>query len=108
MSSGYVWAVIIGMAVTNYLVRFVPMSLLARFELPPVVQRWLSFIPVAVMASLVVGEVLRPDGQWLTPLQNPYLFAAIPTAVVYYKWRSFLGTTVVGILLYLAFRALLG
>lgn len=108
MTSPYIWSVIAGMALANYLVRFVPMALLARFDLPPVIQRWLSFIPIAVMASLVVGEVLRPGGDWLLPAHNPYLFAAIPTAIVYHKWRSFLGATVVGILFYLAFRALLG
>lgn len=108
MNSTYVWAVVIGMALANYAVRFVPVALLARLELPRVVQRWLSFIPVSVMAALVVGEVLRPDGRWLPPLENPYLFAALPTAWAYYKWRSFLGTTVVGILFYLAFRTLLG
>ncbi len=108
MKSEYVWAVVIGMALCNYAVRFIPMAFLARLELPAVLHRWLSFIPVSVMAALVVGEVLRPDGRWLPPMQNPYLFAALPTAFVYYKWRSFLGTTVVGILFYLAFRGLLG
>jgi branched-subunit amino acid transport protein len=96
------------MAAANYAVRFVPMALFARLEFPKPLQRWLSFIPVSVMAALVVGEVLRPDGAWLAPLENPYLFAAIPTAFVYYKWRSFLGATVAGVLFYLAFRTLLG
>ncbi len=108
MSSGYVWAVIVGMAVANYAVRFLPMALLSRLELPKPLLRFLSFIPVTVMSALTVGEVLRPDGHWLAPIQNPYLFAAIPTALVYYKWRSFLGTTVAGILFFLAFRALVG
>ncbi|MDZ4655569.1 MAG: AzlD domain-containing protein [Coriobacteriia bacterium] len=108
MKSSYVWVVVIGMGLANYAVRLVPMALLARLELPKTVQRWLSFIPVSVMAALLVGEVLRPGGHWLPPLQNPYLFAALPTAFVYYKWRNFLGTTVVGVLFYLAFRTLLG
>jgi branched-subunit amino acid transport protein len=103
MSSGYVWAVIIGMAVANYAVRFVPMALLSKPLL-----RFLSFIPVTVMSALTVGEILRPDGRWLSPVANPYLFAALPTAFVYYKWRSFLGTTVAGIAFFLVFRALVG
>lgn len=108
MSSTYAWTVIVGMAVANYSLRFIPIAWLSRLKLPPLVERWLSFIPVSVMAALVVGEVLRPDGRWLPPLENPYLLAAIPTALVYYKWRSFLGTTVVGILLFLVIKALLG
>lgn len=108
MKSEYVWAVIIGMAIANYAVRFMPMALLSRIELPKPLLRFLSFIPVTVMSALTVGEILRPDGRWLAPLSNPYLFAAIPTAFVYYKWRSFLGTTVAGILFFLVFRTLVG
>lgn len=108
MSSGYIWAVIVGMGVANYVVRFLPMALLSRLELPKPLLRFLSFIPVTVMSALTVGEVLRPDGRWLPPAANPYLLAALPTAFVYYKWRSFLGTTVAGILFFLVFRALVG
>lgn len=108
MSAGYVWAIIIGMAVSNYALRFVPIAMLSRLKLPRPIERWLSFIPVSVMAALVVGEVLRPGGQWLPLLENPYLFAAIPTAIVYHVWRNFLGTTVVGIVLFLVFRSVLG
>jgi branched-subunit amino acid transport protein len=108
VTSGYIWAVILGMGVANYVVRFAPMAVLARIELPKPLLRFLSFIPVTVMSALTVGEVLRPDGRWLPLQSNPYLFAAIPTAFVYYKWRSFLGTTVAGILFLLAFQMLVG
>ncbi len=108
MSTGYVWAVIAGMAITNYVLRFTPIALLSRLRLPRPVERWLSFVPVSVMSALVVGEVLRPDGAWLPPLSNPYLFAALPTALVYYRWRSFLGTTIAGIVFFLVFRSILG
>ena len=108
MKSTYIWAVIAGMGVVNFLLRYVPIAWLSRLKLPRPIERWLSFIPVSAMSALVVGEVLRPDGTWLPPLHNPYLFAAVPTAVIYYKWRSFLGTTVAGIVFFLVFRALLG
>jgi len=104
----YIWAVIVGMGLANYAVRFLPMALLARLKLPEPILRFLRFIPVTVMSALVVGEVLRPDGTWIAPASNPYLFAAVPTAFVYYKWRSFLGTTLAGILFFLAFQTLLG
>ncbi|MCE5203644.1 MAG: AzlD domain-containing protein [Actinomycetia bacterium] len=107
MSHGYIWAVIIGMAFANYALRFLPIAVVSRLQLPRPVMRWLSYIPVSVMAALVVGEVLRPSGQWLAPCENPYLMAAIPTAAVYYKWRDFLGTTLAGVIFFLVFRALL-
>lgn len=96
------------MAAANFLVRFVPISIVSRTELPEPVMRWLSFVPVSVMGALVAGEVLRPGGEHATPWQNPYLLAAVPTALVYYKTRSFLGATLAGMIVFVALRALVG
>jgi branched-subunit amino acid transport protein len=85
-----------------------PITVLSRLRIPRPLERWLSYVPVAVMAALVAGEVVRPGGRWLPPLHNPYLLAALPTAFVYWWTKSLLGSTVVGILGFLAFRALLG
>jgi branched-subunit amino acid transport protein len=108
MSEGQIWTVIAGMAIANFAVRFPPLAILSRVELPEVARRWLSFIPVSVMATLVVGAVVRPNGQWLPPGRNPYLWASIATGLVYWRTRSFLGATVAGIAFFLALRALVG
>ncbi|MBW6467986.1 MAG: AzlD domain-containing protein [Anaerosomatales bacterium] len=108
MSSTYIWAVIALMAVANYAVRFPPIAIVSRLRLPEPVVRWLSYVPAAVMGSLVAGEVLRPGGEYLLTLRNPYLLAAVPTAFIYHKTRSFLGATVAGMLIFVGIRALLG
>ncbi|MHB1135702.1 MAG: AzlD domain-containing protein [Coriobacteriia bacterium] len=108
MSATTIWAVIIGMAIVNFLIRFPSLAILSRAELPAWAKRWLSYIPVSAMATLVVGGVIRPDGQWLSPLANPYLWAAMFTGVVYWRFRSFLGATLVGVACFLAFTAFLG
>jgi branched-subunit amino acid transport protein len=96
------------MGASNFAIRFIPVSVVSRLRLPPVIQRWLSFVPVAVLATIVTSEVLRPNGSLLPPHTNPYLWAAVPTALVYYRWRSFIGATLVGIVAFLVFRAVLG
>lgn len=108
MSDSVIWAVIIGMAVVNFAIRFPSIAILSRAELPAWAKRWLSYIPVSAMATLVVGGVVRPDGQWLGPLQNPYLWASVVTGLAYWRFRSFLGATIVGVACFLAFTALLG
>lgn len=108
MSAGYIWTVIAGMAIANFLVRFPPLAILSRARLPEWLRRWLSYIPVAVMATLVVGEVARPDGRWLVPYTNPYLLASLATGLVYWRFRSFLGATLAGVAFFLVFRAALG
>ncbi|MDF1542650.1 MAG: AzlD domain-containing protein [Anaerosomatales bacterium] len=108
MSSSYIWAVVAFMAVANYAVRFPPIAIVSRLRLPEQVVRWLSYVPAAVMGSLVAGEVLRPAGEYLLTLRNPYLLAAVPTAFIYHRTRSFLGATVAGMLIFVGIRALLG
>lgn len=91
-----IWAVIVGMAVLNYAVRFIPLAVVSRIDLPKPVARWLSFVPIAVMGALVASEVLRPNGTWSNPLAGPSLYAAIVTGLVFRFTRSFLGATVAG------------
>lgn len=98
-------AVIAGMAATNFAIRFAPITLLSRFDLPAPLLRWLSFIPVSVMGALVASEVMYPGGRWIPPQSNPGFFAAILTAVVYHRWRSFLGATVCGMVSFVILRA---
>jgi branched-subunit amino acid transport protein len=106
--SWQIWAVIGGMAVTNFVLRLTPIAVLSRLRIPRPVERWLSYVPVSVMAAIVATEVVRPGGVWLTPWSNAYLLAAVPTAFVYHRTRSLFGATVVGVLAFLALRYLLG
>ena len=91
-----IWIVIVGMAVLNYVVRFIPLAVVSRIDLPKPVARWLTFVPIAVMGALVASEVLKPGGTWSNPLTGPSLYAAIITAVVFRYTRSFVGATVAG------------
>ena len=96
LAPAFIWAVIVGMAVLNFLVRFPPIAIVSRLDLPRPVLRWLSFVPVSVMGALVAGEVLRPGAVWIPPLTSPGVYAAILTALVFHFTRSFLGATVAG------------
>jgi len=108
VSQTTILVVIVGMAVMNFVIRFVPIAVLSRFELPRPILRWLSFVPIAVMGALVATEVLRPGGEAQPPLTNPGLYAAILTALVFRYTRSFLGATLAGMASFVALRAILG
>jgi branched-subunit amino acid transport protein len=108
MSPALAWGLVIGMAATNMVIRLVPIGVLSHLELPPVVHRWLGYVPVSVMAAIVATQILRPDGHWMLRPDNPSLLASVPTALVFHFTRSFLGATAAGILSFLALRYLLG
>lgn len=103
-----IWTVIVGMAVVNFALRFTPLAFLSRLELPESVMRWLSYIPISVMGALVASEVLRPGGEWVPVIANPGIVAAALTMVVFRFSRSFLGSSLAGMIAYVALRALIG
>lgn len=49
---------ILGMALVTLIPRVMPVTLLAGRELPPLLTRWLSFVPVSVLAALVAPDLL--------------------------------------------------
>jgi branched-subunit amino acid transport protein len=103
-----IWLVIAGMAAVNFGIRYTPIAVLSRFELHPGFLRWLSFVPISVMGALVALAVLRPNSAWQPPLTNPAVWASLLTAVAFHRTRSFLGATVVGMVSYVALRAIIG
>ena len=107
LSQTTIWIVIAGMALLNYAVRFPPMAIVSRMELPKPVARWLSFVPISVMGALVASEVLRPGGVWSNPLVGPSLYAAVLTAVAFRFTRSFLGATLAGMASFVALQHVL-
>ena len=63
---------ILGMALVTLIPRVMPVTLLAGRELPPLLTRWLSFVPVSVLAALVAPDLLLAGGSsspsfYLTP-----------------------------------------
>ena len=107
MSPTLAWGLVAGMAITNFAIRALPISVMSRLELPEGVRRWLGYVPVSVMAAIVAVQVFHPADRFDFSLTNHYLLAAIPTALVYRFTKSFLGATVAGILTFLALRYLL-
>jgi branched-subunit amino acid transport protein len=106
MNPTAIWLMIAGMAITNLVLRATPIAIMSRLDLPPVVRRWLGYVPVSVMAAIVAVQVFRPADRFDFTVANPYLLAAIPTALVYRFTRSFLGAVLAGILTFLTLRYL--
>ena len=83
---------IAGCALVTLLPRVLPLMYLSAQSLPPLLLRWLSFVPVAVMAALLGPDVLmRGESLALTP-GNIHLTAAVPALLVAWRWGSFFGT----------------
>lgn len=106
LSQTTIWAVILGMAITNFILRYVPMAALSRMKLPAPIMRWLSYVPISVMGALFAQEVLLPSTKYDPICANPGIYGAIISMITFKLSKSFMGATLAGIVSFVALRAL--
>lgn len=104
----YVFGAIVGMALVTAIPRILPLVVLSRLTLPDWLMRWLSYVPVAVLAALLARELLIPGGGIQLPPENLGLVAALPTFIVALWSRNLMATVLVGIGAMALLRAAVG
>ena len=87
---------ILGMGVVTYLPRLLPVLLLSSKTLPPLVETWLRYVPVAVLSAMLLPSLIVNDDALDFSSSNLFLWAAIPTFLVAWKTRNLFGSVIVG------------
>jgi len=82
--------------VLTFLIRLSFISLLASWEMPPLAQRALSFVPPAVMTAIVFPELLVRDAHLAVSMDNLRLIAGVIAILVAWRFKKILPTIVVG------------
>ncbi len=90
-----------GMGLATFFTRFALIAALGR-ELPPLVRRWLRYVPPAVLAALIVPAVFAPQGRLEIGLSA---LAVMAGAVVAWRTRNVFWTILGGMLTFWAVRA---
>lgn len=98
MEESTILITLLGMAVVTYFPRLIPAWFLRDKELPPFLVAWLRYVPVAVLAALLLPSLLIEADKINFSINNLYLWAAIPAALVAWKKKSLFGTVIVGML----------
>ncbi len=83
---------ILGCALVTAIPRVFPLMYLSVDSLPKASLKWLSFIPVAVMAALLFPDILVHQDKLFISFENTYLLAAIPSLILAWYTKSFFGT----------------
>ncbi|MGC7871178.1 AzlD domain-containing protein [Desulfosporosinus sp. SYSU MS00001] len=84
--------IIIGMALVTYFTRIGALALFRFTGVPTWLNRWLKYVPIAILTSLIVPSLLLPKGHLDISLNNHYLIAGIVAAFVAYKSRNIIAT----------------
>lgn len=100
---------ILGMALVTFAVRYPVLVLVGKIPLPDRVFRALRYVPPAVLAAIIVPAVLLPDGQHIdVSITNSYLIAGILAALIAWRTKNLLLTIVLGMVIFLVWRVLVG
>jgi len=89
--------IIIGMALVTYFTRIGALVLFRFTGVPTWLNRWLKYVPVAILTALIVPSLLLPKGYLDISLNNHYLIAGIVAAFVAYKSRNIIATLGLGL-----------
>ncbi len=104
---GYVLWVVLGAAAVTFLPRVLPLVVLSRIALSAWLERWLGYIPVAVLAALLAQGALVANGRVSLPPDNLVPLAAMVALVVAIMTRSLVATVLTGIVAMALLRWLL-
>ncbi len=103
-----VFLTILGMALATYLPRAAPLVFLSGRTLPPLMVRFLGFVPAAVLAALLFPSVFAPRGSLDLSPGNVFLLGSVPAALVAWRTGSFFGAVAAGMGTVAALRFFLG
>lgn len=95
----HVFWIIVGTMVVTVIPRVVPLVFLSRIQLPALFEKWLGYVPIAVLAALLAQSVALTGGRIDLAMSNPALLASIPVLVIAAFTRSLIGTVAAGVVL---------
>ncbi len=91
-----IWAAIFLSGLATFLMRFLPLSLLAGWQMPPSGGGRLNFVPASILAAIIAKPVLMPEGS-LMLTDNLRLPAAILAAAIALRTGSVVATLLSGL-----------
>ena len=87
---------VIGCALVTWIPRIVPFIFVKKVQLPDIVLRWLTYIPVCILSALVF-ESLFHEGEGFVVPDWQSIAAFVPTILVALVTKSLSLTVIVGV-----------
>ncbi len=99
---------LVGMGIVTYLTRALFIIGMKGDTLPPFVIRWLSYVPVAVLAAIICPMIAAPQKHLDLTYGNPYLLAGIVASVIALATKNLIVTVIGGMGAILLLKYLMG
>jgi len=75
------WLLIAAMTVLTFTPRYLPFGLAGKVKIPPILERALTFVPIAVLTSIITQSSLIREGELALNLANHHLIAVLAAFV---------------------------
>lgn len=108
MDQGTLLLTILGMWAVTFGLKVGPIALLARRNLPPAVIDTIRPLPIAILAALVVPNVLMPQGSLAIEPGNYFIWGALVAVAVSLVTKNLLATVVAGMAAVAVLRLIFG
>lgn len=74
--------IILGTMLVTYIPRMLPLVFLSKVTLPKKVEKFLDYIPIAILGAILFQSVLYKEGNLNISFSNEFLIAGIITVIV--------------------------
>ena len=102
-----IWLMIVLMGAVTYAIRLSMILFLGPAQVPPVVQRGLKYVPVAILSAIIAPEIVLSGGQVDLSWSNARWLAGIIAAAVAWRTKNVLLTIGTGMAALWILQALL-
>lgn len=102
-----IWIIMLIVGLLTFGIRLSFIVILDRWSPPPIVERALRFVPVAVLSAIIAPELVLPGGTLDISLGNERLLAGLVATLVAWYTKNIVWTILAGIVVLLALQNLL-
>ena len=99
MISKYILLAILLSALVTWIPRILPFILVKYKGLPPMVERFLKYLPVSIIFALILSSVTNAKTGQLPSFKWLDLLAVFPTTYIAFKYKNLILTVVCGVVL---------
>ncbi|MBN2958737.1 MAG: AzlD domain-containing protein [Streptococcus gordonii] len=99
MISKYILLAVLLSALVTWIPRVLPFILVKYKGLPPMVERFLKYLPVSIIFALILSSVTNAKTGQLPSFKWLDLLAVFPTTYIAFKYKNLILTVVCGVVL---------
>ena len=99
MISKYILLAILLSALVTWIPRVLPFILVKYKGLPPMVERFLKYLPVSIIFALILSSITNAKTGQLPSFKWLDLLAIFPTTYIAFKYKNLILTVICGVIL---------